>query len=421
MRIFAVLFLLIASSLAAEERALCAVEPHDQFCPHYPADQTAFVRTHDYMLMSPTVQEPFDLFAWQAFLALNWPEGGAHPGDAPEAARAWDSFPRRAELFGADAARAACGAPEGRLLIDGTRQADGHQLIDREGNFVVYDTRVNWVVADYIRANALDTLAGQMAFAGDVSFPMGEVGGQHPSILLKLAWRIVAEPDASALMRDATVFVPARDTLNGEAMCLDVAVALSGFHIVTRTSSGNGDDWIWTTFEHVRNAPTAANARSPNSIYAPELFPGGCMAPEQAEGFAFFDPERSPEANEPARAALWAAAMPLARDQSGAPVTPPQVVRCWDRFAGTEAVNAHFQEALAGTIWANYMLINAQWRGTLPSPLAGQGEVPRYSSNITMETFFQDQLDASCLGCHSTALTADGRDANFTFILSEAR
>ena len=421
MRVFAILLFLLAGPAFAQDRPLCAVAPHDAFCPHYPADQVEFVRTHDYMLMSPTVQEPFDLFAWQAFLALNWPEGGAHPGDRPAATRAWASFPRRAELFGPDVARTTCGDANGRLLIDGTRQADGHQLIDRHGNFVVYDTRVNDVVAGYIRQNALNTLAGQQAFEGDVSFPMGAVGGQHPSVLLKLAWRIVATPDPSAFMREAVVYVPATDTLNGEAMCLNVTVALSGFHIVTRTSSGNGEDWIWTTFEHVNNAPTAANARSPNSIYAQELFPGGCQAPEHADGFAFFDPARRAAANEPATAAVWAASLPLARNRDGAPITPPQVVRCWDRFAGTQVVNAHFQEALAGTVWANYMLINAQWRGTLPSPLAGQGEVPRYSSNITMETFFQDQLEASCLGCHSTALTADGRDANFTFMLSHAQ
>lgn len=70
--------------------------------------------------------------------------------------------------------------------------------------------------------------------------------------------------------------------------CLNVELGLVGMHIVTRVQSGNGDEWIWSTLEHRANAPKAGNAQAINSLYAKELFPGGCTGPDQGAQFAFF-------------------------------------------------------------------------------------------------------------------------------------
>lgn len=90
-------------------------------------------------------------------------------------------------------------------------------------------------------------------------------------------------------------------------------------------------------------------------------------------------------------------------------------------FESTADLNRRWQEKLAGTIWANYMLISTQWRGANKSPLFEHGEVPRYLVNVTMETFIQDDLKGTCLGCHAEATTKTGRHSDFTFLLRHAQ
>ena len=66
-------------------------------------------------------------------------------------------------------------------------------------------------------------------------------------------------------------------------------------------------------------------------------------------------------------------------------------------------------------MWANYRLINSQWQGGIENPLTENGNIPRFLSNTTLETYIQD--NASCLDCHRYATTAVGQDANFSFLL----
>ena len=88
--------------------------------------------------------------------------------------------------------------------------------------------------------------------------------------LTKFAWRIITGPadQDRYYTRPARIALAADDTLDGVARCLDVTVGLVGIHLVQRVASGNGDRWIWSSFEHVDNVPLAVNARRPNSIIA---------------------------------------------------------------------------------------------------------------------------------------------------------
>ena len=69
----------------------------------------------------------------------------------------------------------------------------------------------------------------------------------------------------------------------------------------------------------------------------------------------------------------------------------------------------------------NYRLISTQWRGSPGSKLFPNGEVPRFLTNVTLETYDQYSHGGTCMGCHATATTAAGQDANFSFFLSKAR
>ena len=251
--------------------------------------------------------------------------------------------------------------------------------------------------------------------------------GVEPSVLLKTAWRVLPDgPEESRLFaQDAVIHVPADRSTTGQELCIPLRLGLVGMHIVMRTESGNGNEWIWATFEHVDNVPVAGNARDVNSIYADTLFPGGCQAPQNATArpYSFFDPGCEGCLTNAALDGPWSwAPTPPYAHISGEPVARgTQVVRCWDIFESTADLNRRWQEKLAGTIWANYMLISTQWRGANKSPLFEHGEVPRYLVNVTMETFIQDDLKGTCLGCHAEATTKTGRHSDFTFLLRHAQ
>ena len=77
--VLAVLWLGSAVSITAVERGFiekfCVAPPHGDLCPTLPFDQADFDRSFEYMLIVKGAQDPFDVFSWQAFVALNWPAG----------------------------------------------------------------------------------------------------------------------------------------------------------------------------------------------------------------------------------------------------------------------------------------------------------------------------------------------------------
>lgn len=408
--------------------SFCVDPVRDGLCPNFPDDQTDFSDKFVYMLINVETQTPFDVFSWQAFAALNWEDSGL-----PEPAQSqWDGFRRREEVFATDEAMQVCGnhADGAGVITADLVQADGNVLIDQAGNFVVFETRINAVAEAYILDNALQTMQGQVTRGAEpVEFPMGREGddGTPASILIKTSWRVLP-PDAAHgdyIVRPGLIHVPARHSETGRDMCLRETLGMIGMHIVTRTHSGNGDEWLWSTFEHRLTAPTAANTREVNSIYSLDLFPGGCAAPE-ADGMPrhiLFDPEcpDCPTNIAPGADWLWAERAPYARLDGSVEFTPPQIVRCWEIFEGTRELNEMWQAELMGTPLAQYQLISTQWRGADKSPLFEHGEVPRFLTNTTMESYQQADDDGTCMGCHAEADSAVGGDANFTFLLREAQ
>jgi hypothetical protein len=421
-------------------------------CGTAPVDVPEFDASFVYRFLAYNAQRPFDRFSWQAFTSLL-----GKPGH-PDQAASWESFPTKRDLFSEVSypnPSCAKGLPDGHLLLASYLQSTGDVLIDQAGNFVMFETRINPVAANYITANTLQTTEGRKAFAKSgqsIAFPIGHLpadatgavkvvsadvsNASVPAIpasapgvmgaqLLKFAWRIL--PDADEVNRDRYFTRPARislaadQTLDGNPKCLDVTVGLVGMHLVQRVASGNGDRWIWSSFEHIDNVPLAANARRPNSIITKEPFENGCLAPVSVDGdFAFYGGrvKGGSPANQSIPGTLkWADHAPFARLASGGHPTPPDIVRCWRLFSGTAESNFVWQTKLNGSVLANYMLLGTQWIGNPGGEPFGIGEVPRFLTNSTLESFMQDQSDATCLGCHARATTDVGQNANFTFLL----
>ncbi len=400
------------STADGEGAAFCIAPPYDQLCPDFPQDVPEFSAFFEYMVISAAAQAPFDRHAWQAFVALNWPELEA-------TGTGWRDFPRRDDVMGHAAAdHCAAQADTTDVIITEFDQSDGHTLVDRNGNYVLYETRMNPVAAAYIRDNGLNRAAGQGI---DVAFPQGRDDAHPASVFLKTAWVILDGPTGDFITANGLIVVPPERSLSGVPLCVTATLGLVGMHIVTKVESGNGDEWIWATFEHHANAPFATDARDINAIYGADLFPDGCLAPSDApDTHLFFDANAQRPANTPPDGpALWATTAPFAVDNTGAPLEPTQVVHCWDIFGPTQETNARWQAELEGTPLAHYRLVSAQWRGANASPYIEHGELPRFLSNVTMETYIQIDRDGTCLGCHAGATTALGTPSDFTFVLRE--
>ena len=468
-----------------DDGEFCADGSGAQPCAIAPVDVPEFDASFVYRFLAYHAQRPFDRFSWQAFTALMAPGDAAHDAandaardadlDIPGSKAAWQDFPTRRDLFSEVAfpnPSCADDLPDGSLLLASYVQSTGDILIDQAGNFVLYETRINRVAADYIRENGLDQKSGRLAFANGqnpISFPVGHMtppitatattdstssgssgdtrnavrngasGSDSPRIppsapgvmgaqLLKFAWRILpgnngTKPlvDHGYYTRPARISLGPSQTIDGRAKCLDVTVGLVGLHLVQRVQSGNGDRWIWSSFEHIDNVPLASNARRPNSIITDSPFANGCLAPTDIDRpYAFYGGHGvgGTAANNPVSGDVkWADSAPYARRLSGEPVGGSDIVRCWRLFSGTAESNFIWQRKLAGTVWQNYMLLGTQWIGNPGGATFGVGEVPRYLTNSALESFMQHQADATCLGCHSRATTDAGQSANFTFLL----
>ncbi|WP_404423091.1 hypothetical protein [Thalassospira australica] len=459
----------VASKKVDEIPVFDAVYPEDEFCTTAgvgglcaapPVDVPEFDANFIYRFVAYEAQRPFDRFSWQSFISLFWPNDAAGlPVPAgysnPDNGRApWESYATKSDLFD-DLSfandRCRTGLPAGHLLLSAFVQSSGDILIDQAGNFILYDTRINDVAADYIRWNDLDTMQGRLAFAQSgqsVEFPMltlsagGKVADNSELLasdktwltpgaqLTKFAWRIMtdAADRKRYYTRPARIALAASDTLGGTPKCLDVTVGLVGLHLVQRVKSGNGDRWIWSSFEHADNAPLAENARRPNSIIANDLFPDGCLAPEKTDrDYIFYDGGAGVDKADRAANGIiksdlrWADQPPYARDPDGNPVAAPDIVRCWRLFSGTAEANFVWQRKLEGSVWQNYFLLGTQWIGNGGGVPFGIGEVPRFLTNTALESFIQHQTDGTCLGCHATAFSDAGQPSNFTFLLDPAR
>jgi hypothetical protein len=349
-------------------------------------------------------------------VALNWAELGLG-----REAENWRRFARKQDVLRLESGPCTGKIDGQHVVVASPHQSDGTQLIDQNGNFVVYETRLNRIAESYLVDNDLTTPSGRAAFGQPISFPLGSLRDQAAPALLKFAWQILPKETPSMIGASGVVPIPADQSVDGVARCLSVSLGLIGMHIVTKVESGHGDKWIWATFEHADNVPTAANARAINSIYSRDLFPEGCSAPSDrsAQTYLLYDlscPECARN-RPPEEELFWATEPPFAVTATGRPAAQSQIVRCWKIFEPTRETNRAWQAHLTGTPLENYILVSSQWRGANPDPLFPNGELPRYLSNSALETYIQTAPNGTCLGCHADARTAEGAPSDFTFLL----
>lgn len=377
-------------------------------------------------------QPPFDIFSWQAFVALNWPANsdgkplGTPIGSAPKNKRVWEYFETEYDLLGDTTGCEICQTDcdvmvarvsKGRFVVnpDGSFvEADGNALIDKNLNFAVFEVRANPTEAEYVRfvKSHLDSI-------DKVDFPTG-------SIEIKTSWRILDTTNQLELNRyyhrRAVIYVAKENSLNNQPLCIKATLGLVGMHIAYKVASVNHlDPWIWSTFEHIDNVPASLEEAQ--------------MMRERPSAYSFYNPlcvncppNKAPTDGKttikwsptPPYAAHYATQAPKGEGE-GMDRFGTQAVREFPIYYTTQLVNKEWQAMLKNTVWANYQLVGTQW-GTTPDgpPFDVVNFVPVQLANTTLETFVQLSPMGSCGKCHGFATLVIGKDtldADHSFLI----
>jgi hypothetical protein len=415
----------------------------------------------------PQVQRLFDLWSWQAFLAVNWPTGsGGQPassiagydaGNNP----AWTTWHESNGIYlphgatppactaqtgvaataltsrnlaglvrpGIPAAPPAAAAKTGRALfnvsavgelinghapvkpsksshISEVDQAFTGPLFDQNGNPTFYEILLENHEVGYLCANKLYSITGQIDFSANPTNKVQFPSGQ---------WQTNGS-GAFELKLAWKILDPKKDKADRffhqpaqvliENQWTSVEVGLVGMHIAHKSQSS--PRWIWSTFEQIDNLATdqVANPGLNPSYFNPNC--PTCLVNVQPVG--------SNPANHPTQALRMI------------PIPPDK-----------QELNREAQAALhaQNSVWQYYQLIDTQWPTNPAAPPISTGDTnlpdsidnksggnptPVYLTNITMETYFQVGNQSatlqqegnppstvqvfgteSCTGCHSSA------------------
>jgi hypothetical protein len=256
-------------------------------------------------------------------------------------------------------------------------------LVCRNDTYAHYEIKVNKPLYEGIRTKRLYDREVLDHLTAPVSFENG-------SVEIKAAWREFTD-DEGEEVRSRYYRVHASLKRYDTGQCEDRELGLIGLHIVQKTPLR--PQWVWSTFEHVDNVPAFG------------------QTPSLGASFSLNDP-KGPLNLDPVDPPLQVTDATYL-DPAGHPVLPPmQVIRQRPIAGATADTNARYQNALRGTVWANYMLVMTQWptKTTQPSgapfPTTGFGTA---ITNTTMETYFQSST--SCMGCHDLS-----RHSNMDFV-----
>jgi hypothetical protein len=398
------------------------------------------------------LQEDFDILSWNSFISLNWPPGPDGIGDPAKKIgqdgdnpAVWEDFANVDAVFLPDGAEPEWGASgevppackklykpgmkvlqqvgkTPTVLTANSQPFNTGPLIDQNGVYTRFEIVVNKPMFDYIVANKLYSKAGQQAFAQPADFPCGSNpapgnNGTEGAIMVKAAWMVI---DAAQKERfhssQALVYSPATENPKVPASCSMQTIGLVGLHIAHKTSSAS--QWVWSTFEHIDNAPTEEEVKSG----------------KLEKSYNYYDPSC------PADKCVPNQVPPRPWIPSQASSYHSQVVRIYsfrgNEFAPASAVarNADARPLLASvnpkSVWTNYELISTQWPtnpgencAEKPGDQLGH-PAPIFLANSTLETYIQGMVpnvSSSCIECHNNAATTSGKPSDFTYVLQRAQ
>jgi hypothetical protein len=381
----------------------------------------------------PEAQRLFDVFAWQTFIALNWPAtADGSPNESKSmsdnaSARVWMSWRTNDSVFKPDGGRPDAwdggknivNSEDPTLwrfskMLDEARspaneltdfvQAFTGPLVDLNGKFARYESYLNKTQFDYIVENELYNQEGQIEFVSNkgeqIRFPANQVSPEkkHGSMGIKLAWKQLGDDDIPSryFTREAVVVSTSFDEKGNPVRTRSKQLmGLVGMHITALTQTA--PNWIWTTFEQVDN------------VVANDLEFGKSLKGQKIRVHPNFNNTDSP--TKPVNVLPPKNALPDANGDfttwdEKKTTNPVQLTRLVPIPPATAAINSSVQALLAkeGSVFQYYELVGAQWpvQPGFPAFPGGAGSapesvlfkvpgrvVPVYVINTVLESYFQ--------------------------------
>jgi len=362
-------------------------------------------------------------YAWQQFVALNWPALAGSRG-VPDTSKTigqpgdvvWHTWKTPDEIFYPNGQApppwnqyggqlppqcTSIGAKPTNFVLQRTtkvpgninnqaietaKEAVGGTLTDQHANLARYEVRLNQTIFNAIVTMQYYTVQAQDN-ASEISFSPGVME-------VKASWRQMTSADPPSVTsryftQTAWIYTPPFGT--NPATCVMGTVGLVGLHITQKTTTL--PQWTWATFEQIDNVPPGAAGYT--------------------GGFSFNNPS-CPASNCPPNQST---------EKNGVPTgVPTQVARIVPIGSAAAAANPTWQQALAkavaGSVFQYYQLIDIQWPQT-PSRFPVGNPTPLLLANTTMETYV---AESSCINCHFTARTQSNKlSSDYTFMLAEAQ
>ena len=426
------------------------------------------------------LQRGFDFYSWRTFVAMNSPADGkttilqSQPG-TPTRWESMDNFKQLLDVMlppklqppkwptdkaGMEAERdrlipAECAAlhkqmPE-RMVVKMIEESFNEPfktgpLIDQQGRYAIFDILMNRQMFDYISQHHLYNKAGQVSAGASglaVDFPPGQNSDATlGAFMLKVSWKILGpdepRPDTFHQVK-ALVLMPPGDP-RAKRPCLPETLGLIGFHAVHKTASR--PQWIWTSFEHVRNVPDTDEVAARKFDGPYNFFSVNCK-------------DDCPERNATPPREFWQPD-PALQLKFKDTKFKSQIVRETPLTDAAKNMNKIFHSMLKGTVWENYMLLSTQWPSVfgcttlhsqnfdapaprtdfIKQPDMNCSPAPTYFANSTLETYSQGEIplaSSSCIACHGNAVGFQRSASNpkpgevhlnqsdFTFMLEKAQ
>ncbi len=427
------------------------------------------------MTPPPTQKSFFDNFAWQTFVALNWPsdeatsrEGNPKPlnkkiGEAPENRRVWELYRLPRDVFSSspssqplaclnsdDATKPDLEDRETiklRLIEDSVKilQNVEQPLVDQQGNYVLNEIRVNNIESQQICRNQWYKVESLQQFDNDknrFNFVCSQNGepsdarvctesnrDSEGAIEIKAAWRVFDTSNSTEekaryftskrkfTIQPENIYPPSDSSTIAKSQELEVG--LIGFHIMQKTSK-NG--WVWSTFEHVDNVPDSNNPPDSSSY---TLYNNHCGVNCPKENHPYANIKESRWREEAPHAVTKEGKVQISSQIFPIKLRTPQLNDANDpKNENLIQLNKKWQSELRkispSSVWQYYKLIGTQWLnpfGNLNPAMLPSFLQPgnTWLINTTLEPYKQND---SCIKCHINAKLPGGKtNADFSFLM----
>ena len=433
------------------------------------------------------LNQAFNQYSWQAFVAIMWPrdkEGKAMPNFNDKGKATWLGWKEAFEVYrcdggvpspwgakrtsdnclhpgqnivGEEEARVFLASPtpahhgKSKNIADEEDQAFAGKLFDQNGHTVVYEVLMNKEEFDYVLANKLYNINGQITFTGKngqiANFPAGDFKTHKVgAVEIKLAWKVLQDSDIKERYYRSEGYVVGPDST-----LIKKNLGMIGFHISQKTPTGK--QWVWSTFEQIDNLAQNVMEKDGRQIpIHPSLTDPDCeICPVNVDvsNGTTFNYNEGPNGN------FWTISGQSNKYYANSKIMKTQAKRMINIPVRVRELNMQMQAFFKsqGSVWQYYQLIDTQYPTDQNAPPGNHTEagykLPEsvtnkpggkpnltFLTNISMETFFQvGNQDAAnfmeafntntgltvfgtegCMGCHSSAGIYNGIDpkGNFT-------